>query len=101
MPHASGGLKKAGEMARTDELSLFLVRTRSGRFHLVNEEGSLILEAPSYRELRRDLHEFLDEHASTPLTVAIYVGRPPRGNAARSEHGLQDPPDMRGSLALF
>ena len=62
-------------MVRKDELSLFVVRAPSRRFRLVTEEGTLILEGESWRELKRDLEDLLLREPSR-VKVSICVGHP-------------------------
>jgi hypothetical protein len=63
-------------MVRNTELMLFVVRLSSGRFALMTEEGTVVLEAVSWRDLRRDLDCLLDRDTNRPAKVVICVGRP-------------------------
>jgi hypothetical protein len=63
-------------MARQNDLMLFVVRVAGGRFHLMTEEGTVILEAESWRDLRRDLAHVFDRNTDRPAQVILCVGRP-------------------------
>jgi hypothetical protein len=80
-------------MARQNDLLLFVVKTVGGQFHLMTEEGTVVLEAESWRALRRDLGQLFDRHSDHPASVTICVGRP--RSASRPS-----PSQMRERLAL-
>jgi hypothetical protein len=63
-------------MARENDLLLFVVKVPTGQFHLMTEEGTVILEAESWRELRRDLGQLFDRDSDRPARVTLCVGRP-------------------------
>jgi hypothetical protein len=63
-------------MARENDLLLYVVRVPGGQFHLMTEEGTVILEAESWRALRRDLGHLFDRHSDRPADVTICVGHP-------------------------
>jgi hypothetical protein len=68
-------------MALKDELTLYVVRSSSGRFRLVTEEMAVILEGDSWRELKRDFDHLLARETSSPVKVTICVGQPPARRA--------------------
>lgn len=63
-------------MARKDDLLLFVVKVPGGQFHLMTEEGTVIMEAESWGALRRDMDHLFDRHSDRPAKVTICVGRP-------------------------
>ena len=63
-------------MVRNNDLMLFVVRMSSGRFALMTDEGTVILEAENWRALRQNLDSFLDRDSNRPAKVVICVGRP-------------------------
>jgi hypothetical protein len=63
-------------MARENDLMLFVVKVPSGQFHLMTDEGTVILEAASWGALRRDLKQLLDRDSDRPAKVTLCVGRP-------------------------
>jgi hypothetical protein len=70
-------------MARRHELALFAVRTSGGGFQLMTDGGIVVVEAASWRELRRKLALALTNDADRPAEVVLLVGRPrPRPSAA-------------------
>jgi hypothetical protein len=63
-------------MVDGSELMLFVVRAASGQFRLLTEEGTVVVEAESWRELRCSLDRLLQSDTNLPARVAICVGRP-------------------------
>jgi hypothetical protein len=71
-------------MSQPPELRTYLRRTSDGRYRLVAEDGRLLMQRNSYRELRRDLPAVL---AALPVPchrVKILIGSPAPVQAARS-----------------
>jgi hypothetical protein len=63
-------------MAQPNDLMLYVVKVPGGQFHLMTEEGTVILEADSWRALRRDLGHVFDRHSDRPADVILCVGNP-------------------------
>jgi hypothetical protein len=63
-------------MRRNDELTLYVVRASTGHFCLMTEEGTVILEAGNWRQLRGDLDLLLERDTDKPAKITICVGRP-------------------------
>jgi hypothetical protein len=66
-------------MALESELQLFLRRTSDG-YHLEAEDGSLVIQSRTYRELREDLDEVMKSMSRPPRKVKVLIGsrrRPP------------------------
>jgi hypothetical protein len=63
-------------MSRRNELSLFAVRSARGGLQLITEDGTVVVEAASWRELRSQLARALPEGANRPTRIEILVGRP-------------------------
>jgi hypothetical protein len=61
---------------KEDELTLYVVRAATGQFCLMTEEGTVILEAGNWRQLRGDLDLLLERDTDKPAKVIICVGRP-------------------------
>jgi hypothetical protein len=77
-------------MAVQGELRVFLRRTTEGAYRLQSEDGMLVLQSDTYRELRAELARMIGASA-LPCRVKILLGAP-QGIAAP----LRDDP-IRGS----
>jgi hypothetical protein len=60
------------------ELLTFLRRTPDGLYRLETEDGSLMLEGRSYRELRHDLELLLGATGVPAGSLKVMIGRPRR-----------------------
>jgi hypothetical protein len=68
-------------MLQQNELRMFLTKTMKGTLRLEAEDGGMVLEGPTYRELRRELDQIL-RACGTPLhRVKLLIGAPPRRQA--------------------
>jgi hypothetical protein len=71
-------------MAQKDELVLYAVRS-AGTFQLMTDGGIIVVEAPSWRELRAKLALTLKRSSARPANVVLLVGRPePRPAPSRT-----------------
>jgi hypothetical protein len=64
-------------MAHKHELVLYAVRS-GGTFQLMTENGIIVVEAPTWRELRAKLALTLKRSSARPANVVLLVGRPER-----------------------
>jgi hypothetical protein len=60
-------------MAFEDELHVFLRRTAEGAYRLESEDGRLVLQSPTYRDLRSDLATLMGT-SLIPGRVKIFIG---------------------------
>jgi NAD(P)-dependent dehydrogenase (short-subunit alcohol dehydrogenase family) len=81
---------EVNDMAVQGELRVFLRRTTEGAYRLQSEDGMLVLQSDTYRELRAELARMIGASA-LPCRVKILLGAP-QGIAAP----LRDDP-IRGS----
>jgi hypothetical protein len=68
------------------ELRVFLRRSTEGTYRLESEDGRLVLQGRSYRELRDDLRTLLGT-SRLPPRVKILLGSPRPQSAPPLEHG--------------
>jgi hypothetical protein len=68
------------------ELRVFLRRSTEGTYRLESEDGRLVLQGRSYRELRDDLRTLLGT-SRLPPRVKILIGSPRQQLAHPLEHG--------------
>jgi hypothetical protein len=63
-------------MARESDLVFFVAKVPSGKFHLMTDDGTVILEAESWRALRGQLDHLFESHSSRPAKFTLCVGHP-------------------------
>jgi hypothetical protein len=66
---------------RLDELRTYLRRTAEGGYRLESDDGSVIVEGRTYRQIRGDLEVLLGAMQIAPGRLKILIGaprRPPR-----------------------
>jgi hypothetical protein len=62
-------------MAVQGELRVFLRRTAEGAYRLVSEDGALVVQGSTYRDVRTDLARLIRDSA-LPSRVKILIGAP-------------------------